>query len=219
MYNISIQTGSVKKTLLIILMVVVLFVMFVTTRYWPALQGEVLDEATGEPLAGVFVTARYSGNISAIADFQTVCYHAAGTTTDGQGRYRLPAKFDSPGILIDKHLEMSFFKPRYRQVFYMDGVAKLRKDESGREERIEYLRRVGGDSCTDSGGSQQSLYPYFEAIYYEAKSLAVTADENKFVELMRMWAARQAIAHDNERNMNGRELDERIDKYLEGHLK
>ena len=220
MNNISIQTGSVKKTLLIILLGVTLFVLLVTKCNWSAQQGVVLDEATGEPLAEAFVTARYSGNIPTIGDFQTVCYHAAGTKTDTQGRYQLPAKFVFGGILIDKRLDMSFFKPGYRQVFYDDfhGIAKLRKDGSNREERFDELKRVTRVSdCRDAGESERSLYPLYEAVFYEAKNLAFTKENVKDLGWIRSISGIIATASDKARIQTEADLEE--EQFLKDHLR
>jgi hypothetical protein len=181
-------------------------------------RGVVLDDATGEPLAGVFVTARYSGNIPAIADYQTVCYHAAGATTDGQGRYRLPAKFDSPGILIEKRLQMSFFKPGYRQVFYKDGVAKLRKDQSVQEERFDEMKRMTRVStCDGAGKSERSLYPLYEAVFNEAKSLVSSKEDVKDLEWIKSMAASMATASDEARTQVRADAEE--EQFLREHLR
>lgn len=218
--DMSTQTGSVKNTLLIILLVATVFVLFVTTRYWPVQEGVVMDEASGEPLGGVFVTARYLGILSVIGDFQTVCYRVAGTTTDGKGRYRLPAQFDLPGILIEKRLQMDFFKPGYRQVFYDDyhGVAKLRKDSRDTEARFDDLKRViRASGCDSAGVTKRSLYPLYQAVFYEAKSLAITQEEMKDLDWIRKMAARMATASDESRSYA--DAESAREDFLREHLK
>jgi len=218
--DMSTQTGSVKNTLLIILLVATVFVLFVTTRYWPVQEGVVMDEASGEPLGGVFVTARYLGILSVIGDFQTVCYRVAGTTTDGKGRYRLPAQFDLPGILIENRLQMDFFKPGYRQVFYDDyhGVAKLRKDSRDTEARFDDLKRgICASGCDSAGVTKRSLYPLYQAVFYEAKSLAITQEEMKDLDGIRKMAARMATASDESRSYA--DAESAREDFLREHLK
>jgi hypothetical protein len=187
-------------------------------RYWDGYVGKVVDADTGKPLDGVFVIARYSGDLPAGGSFQSVCYHAAGTTTNAQGEYRMNPRFDTPDFYFDKRSEIDFFKAGYQRVYYKDGVAKLKEDTSNYQKRLEYLQRMAGYTCRSAGRSQRSLYPFFEAIFYEAKSISVTSDEKKDLEKFRWVAASQAIASDRERNMDGSEYSELIKDYLSNHL-
>lgn len=188
-------------------------------RYWDGYTGKVVDAETGEPLEGVFVIARYWGDYMYIADFQTACYHATGTTTNAQGEYRMSPHFDAPDIKVDKRSDVDFFKPGYRHVFYKDGIAKLEKDQGTREEQfIELVRMARNRSCDGAGESQRSLYPLYEAIYYEAASISVTNEEKKKLEWFRWVAASQAIARDGDQGMGSTEFNRLIDEYLKDHL-
>jgi hypothetical protein len=187
-------------------------------RYWDGYVGKVVDADTGEPLDHVFVIARYWGDLPAGGSFQSVCYHAGGTTTNEQGEYRMNPRFDTPDFYFDKRSDIDFFKAGYQRVYYKDGVAKLKEDTSNNQKRLEYLKRMARYTCRSAGRSQRSLYPFFEAIFYEAKSISVTSNEKKDLEKFRWVAASQAIASDRERNMDGSEYSQLIKDYLKDHL-
>lgn len=187
-------------------------------RYWDGYVGKVVDIENEEPLEGVFVIARYWGDIPAPGHSNTTCYHATGTTTNAKGEYRMNPHLDMPDIYIGKRSDIDFYKPGYRSVYYKDGVAKLEKDKGSREERLKYLRSVAGNTCSGAGKSQQALFPYYESIYYEAKVIADSKEDKKLLSLLRWWAASQAIASDEEQGLNGSEYDQLIKGYLKDNL-
>lgn len=185
-------------------------------KFWPVQQGHVLDDETGAPLAGVFVIARYSGSVPIHG---SSCYHAAGTTTSERGEYRLPSRFDLFDLLLEKRLRLDFYKSGYRQVFYKDGVAKLKKDTGSRVERLSELERIVRTSgCDGAGESQRSLYDHDKGVFEEAKALSETKDELEHLEWFRWVAASNAIASDREKNMGGTEYERLIQEYLKSHL-
>lgn len=187
-------------------------------RYWDGYAGKVVDGDTGKPLDGVFVIARYWGDLPAGGSFQSVCYHAAGTTTNAQGEYRMNPRFDTPDFYFDKRSDIDFFKAGYQSVYYKDGVGKLKKDTGNREKRLEELTRIVRTSdCRGSGKSLRALYPFFEAIYYEAKSISVTQDELKQLRWFQERAASKAIASDS--SMTDSEAEAARQKFLEDNLK
>lgn len=130
------------RTLLLVILAAVLSGGCIGPRYWDGYVGKVVDADTGEPLAGAFVIARYSGSIPTPGHSNTVCYHAAGTTSNEGGDYRIPSSVDVLDIKVDKRSRLDFFKPGYRHVFYKDGIAKLEKDKGSREGRLEELTRI-----------------------------------------------------------------------------
>jgi hypothetical protein len=206
------------KGLLALVLSMLLTEGYAGPKYWPAQKGQVQDTVTGEPMAGVFVIARYWGYYP-VPDSSSACYHAAGTTTNEQGEYSIPSHFDLMDIKVDKRSKLKFFKPGYRHVFYKDGIAKLEKEQGGREERLEELTRIARISnCHAAGRSQQMLFPYYESIYYEAKAISVTEPEKKHLEWFRSTAASKAIASNREKNMDGTEHENLIKDYLKDHL-
>jgi hypothetical protein len=188
-------------------------------KYWPAQRGQVLDAETGEPLAGVFVIARYWGYYPVPGHSSSSCYYAAGTTTNEKGEYSIPSHSDFMDIKVDKRSRLNFFKPDYRHVFYKDGIAKLEKDKSSREERLEELTRIArNSSCDGAGQSQQSLFLFHKAIYNEAKAISVAVKEKEQLDWFRWVAASQIIAQDGDQGMSSAEFNRKIDEYLKDHL-
>jgi hypothetical protein len=120
-------------------------------------------------------------------------------------------------LMVDKHSKLSFFKPGYRHVFYKDGIAKLEKEQGGREERLKELTRIARISnCHAAGRSQQALFPYYESIYYEAKAISVAEPEKMQLEWFRRLVAKKAISvHvDNDIEVS----EQNINNYLKDHL-
>jgi hypothetical protein len=209
--------GNLKKWLMLALILAVSGGC-IGPRYWDGYVGKVVDADTGEPLENVFVIARYSGDIPAGGSFQTVCYHAAGTTTNAQGEYRMNPRFDTPDFYFDKRSDIDFFKARYESVYYKDGVGKLKKDTGNREKRLEELTRIVRTSgCGGAGKSLRALYPFYKAIYYEAKSISVTQDELKQLRWFQERAADKAIASNF--NVPASEAEAARQKFMEENLK
>lgn len=208
--------NRILKWLLALVLSILLTDGYAGPKYWPAQKGQVLDAETGEPMAGVFVIARYWGYYPVPGHSSSSCYHAAGTTTNEQGEYRIPSHFDIMDIKVDKRSKINVFKPGYRHIFYKDGIAKLKKDNGSQKERLEYLRKVAGNTCSGAGKSQQALFPYYESIYYEAKALSSTKDELKQLEWFRRMAARIGTAKDSHTTNSEAELLR--EKFLGEHL-
>ena len=207
------------KVLLALVLSMLLTNSYAGPKYWPAQKGQVLDAESGEPLADVFVIKRYWGNYVTLGTHHPVCYHAAGTMTNEQGIYEFPHRFDIMDTKFDKRSKINVYQIDYRHVFYKDGIAKLEKDQGTREERLEELKRIMRNSnCGGAGQTQQSLFPFHEAIYIEAKAISETMLEKEQLDWFRRVAASKAIASDGDQFMDGGEYDLKTDEYLKDHL-
>ena len=129
-----------------------------------AIEGRVVDEATGNPIQGALVIAQWSGDVGGPVQSSQTCFHLEIATTDADGRYRIPGWSRRP--VAD--WEGGFFGLRNTEVTrrtYKDGYAQLRYDPRDSrtilmtrfrgtpDERIDYLSRQGTPGCGRHDGS------------------------------------------------------------------
>lgn len=147
-------------------------------KVWPEQTSIVLDEDTREPIEGAIVVARWIGTISQLVDSQTTCYHVESTTTDSQGRYRIPAWAKMPGKVGHNEVQYTAYKAGYvhTRTDRATGDQYLRRDKRGAKERLEYLDRAAV-FCPDADESMRKLLPLYKALYAEASNLAKTNEE------------------------------------------
>lgn len=144
------------------------------------IEGKVIDESTGKPMAGAIVVARWLGDVLAWpADSQTVCFHVLTATTDDDGNYRMPAwrKKSEIGPVFDQQHYVNAYKFGYEFATRKpDNTVYLRPFSGTREERFEYLSRIA-ESCSHRQQIEINLLPLYKALYEEARTLAITRDE------------------------------------------
>jgi hypothetical protein len=185
---------------------------------WPAQQGVVVDADTGEPLAGAYVIGRWRGYVSS----HSVCFHAEGTRTDSQGRFVFPAWRNTGPYNTTRYLQYvpGSYQRGYKETSGRVERMQMKRFTGSREERLQYLHRLAtGSACSaQARASNRNLFPFYEAIYREAKELSKTPEEIKDLEWFRYVAASMAIATDTPVT-NSTEYEERINSYLKDHLK
>jgi len=185
---------------------------------WPAEQGVVVDKDTGEPIEGVYVIGHWEGYVGG----HNVCFHAEGTRTDAQGRFVFPAWRNTGPYNTTRYQQ---YAPRPYVRGYKDVGGHITRMEmvrftGTREERLGYLRSlIPGSACDPAArSSRRNLFPFFEAIYQEAKDLSNTPEDQKELEWFRYVAATMAIASDTPVTSSA-DYEARIKSYLEDHLK
>lgn len=88
-----------------------------------------------------------------------------------------------------------------------------------REDRLNYLIRIlGAADCSSAGSGSRNLYRLYEAMYFEAKTLAVTDSDKRIVEIIRKEAAGAWVRTDDT-SMRQTEFDRLVDDFLKDHLK
>lgn len=157
-----------------------------------AMEGRVVDEATGSPLQGVLVIAEWSGDVGGPVQSSRTCFHLEIATTDADGRYRIngwsrrPAADWEGGLFGLRNIEVT-------RRTYKDGYAQLRYDprdsrtilmtpfRGTRTERIDYLSRQGTVGCGALDGSLAKEVLVWSAICNEARALpSVNAPQARF---------------------------------------
>ncbi len=160
-----------------------------------AIEGKVLEEGTNKPIPDAIVIARWNGTAFSFVESPTVCVHVLTTTTDAEGKYRIPAwRKDSPikGVR-DVHSIVTAHKPGYethsppgyaRSEEFRKNIRNLKPFTGRREERLKYLQSVEGNVrlCRSPEAGEKNLLPLYRALYEEAKSLAKTREDQKIAD-------------------------------------
>ena len=178
------------------------------------------------PIPDAHVVIIWKGAEFAVVETKTVCVYADGTVTDANGNFSFSPWVKPDGLfpISDIRNQIVVYKPGYEEVRVWrrteaDRQYLLKNYDGLRKEHLEYLQNLPRrTSCHQGGSSQKNLSPLFEAVYYEAKTLSVSAEDKKKLDWFRWIAASYAIASDREHNMDGSEYDTLIEDYLKEHL-
>lgn len=198
------------------------------------LAGIVVDADTGKPIAGAYVSYLWESATDPKGFFgeggRDICYHAAGTTTDGAGRfhvgpwsewrtYRVSNTDPQALIYAPGYMPTTIVLPEGRikpPVPRLHERYALQRSTGSREQRIEALFwGFANRSCSYGGESQKRLYPMLRAIYFEGRDLAQTADQTETVDVIAELAARSAVAP----NPDGPADSERLQAFVQENLK
>jgi len=185
-----------------------------------AIDGQIIDEKTQQPLEGAIVIARWSGTVGGMAHSSTVCFHVETATTDTQGRYLTESwsKISEFGNSTDQGYVVTAFKPGYYAKTSLTGDIALPSFTGTREERLEYLKQVvRSSSCHDAEESERNLYVLLENIYKEAKLLAKLPDDQGTLDWIRRIAARTYLALPSDTPSS--KSDKMREEFLKDHLK
>ena len=201
--------------------------------YGKRIAGQVVDADTGQPIAGAHVAYLWESTINPSGftghSARTICYHAAATVTDAQGRFEIPAwrKWSTYDV-DDRDPNGLLYAPNYvpQQLVLFEGKIKppvervneryLMKTFSGTAaERLDSIwAGIGNRGCMYGGDSQKSLYPIQKALYEEARSMAATDDQRRRVHFFALMAADAALAADPNGPSNGAEVEKFIREKL-----
>lgn len=145
--------------------------------------GQVIDSATGKPLAGVHVIARWDGQRLAGAVSKHDCFKVEATTTDASGRYSLPAtSWNLNPLLSDRRRTLIFYKRGYKapEPRASDDEARvpMSPDERIGLERIRYVNgTAAGADCGSEPEQRARLLPYYREVYEEVKAIAKSPED------------------------------------------
>jgi hypothetical protein len=170
----------------------------------PQLRGRVVDAATGAPIEGAIVHARwraqvvpsgFTGHFS-----RSICYHAEGAVSDAKGNFRLQAWQKELVQKVDQQaFGVSAYKLGYKLVATAGAAADptvqlpelvvtLAAFSGSEDEQIEELERHAR-SCVGAGSSERNLYPLMEALYRDARAMPASARQQEYVRGLRRRAA------------------------------
>lgn len=154
-----------------------------------AMRGRVLEEGTNKPIPGAIVVVRWEGRVSSFVDSQGVCYHVETATTDEQGNYQTrPWRQPRDYMISFDHIGVDAYKPGYgfpSKLSRVKGIEYLAPFNGTREERLKFLVQMSDSTqCDEAGESNMKRLAMEQAIYGEAKSIAITPEDQKSVEIL-----------------------------------
>jgi hypothetical protein len=175
----------------------------------------VINTETGEPIEDAYIIGHWIGSTFG----QRVCFHAEGARSDSEGRFGFSAwrnegKFYTT---LSQYDTTRAYKPGFTEDGGKTYRIRMVPFAGTREERLEYLRRLAGN-CIHGGASNRNMYSYNEAIYREAKSLAVSPAEKIELQILQYSLASSAVARDDEMNMSGEDFPKLREDYIREHL-
>jgi hypothetical protein len=169
-----------RKTILSVLGGLV-FVYFALSLF--TTEGEVVDDK-GKPIKGAVVLATWNGVISNPVQANTQCYHVESTTTDENGRFRMPIFSRSLNpFYTDRIRGIDVFVPGY----YLTPSPNRDDDHKYRFAPIELVgtkseqfeivnRRNMGGGCK---GNQNARLLLMKAVHTELSRLATTNQDKE----------------------------------------
>ena len=204
-----------KRTRLTLVLCILLLPLTACATEPPAKVGRVLEAGTNKPIAGAIVIARWKGFMPAPGHGSTLCYHVESAVTNAEGVYRISAWHEDlqHAILQDKTIYIDAYKSGYvrsqefyKQQSYRQGIELMEGFKGTREERLEYLLRLDeATSCAEAGSSSANLLSLERSLYQEARSLALTKEDMKAVEVLlfglesQQFGSMEALRRMNER--------------------
>jgi len=201
--------------------------------YGKRIAGQVVDADTGKPIGGAHVAFFWQSPIIPSGftghNSRDICYHAAATVTDEQGRFAVPPwrKWSTFSVFVLDPIAIVYahgYTPR--QIPLLEGDFKppeekmneryaLRRFSGTVDEHLNVMwGGIANHGCMYGGESQKSLFPMLKAIHDEAKRIATTSVQKKEVGGYAVMAANAAIAA----NPNGPSNDAEVERFIKENL-
>lgn len=158
------------------------------------IDGTIIDEATGKPIADAIVLVTWEGSIPAVVEQHRVCVHVMSTITDSQGRYHFDgwskkANFGPVPVTVLQPLLFAY-KPGYEWSDRPSGADSnkmyLAPSKATGDERAAFLLRVIDNSrCDARDPSERSRLPLLRALEHEAETLSLSKNKGDFIDAIR----------------------------------
>lgn len=180
------------------------------------ISGQVVDADTGRPIAGAHVAYIWESEIIPIGfafhNTRTICYHAAATTTDAEGRFQIDAwrKWSTYSIDLSDPTALVYapnYVPLQARLLPADPESDPPPTEHLSEryamkpfagtvdERMNMLFfGLANQSCDYGKESKKSLFPMLKAIHGEARQIAQTDRQRGTVRNIAELAADAGLA-------------------------
>ncbi len=163
----------------------IVFLLLISSppKDWEAIQGDVLDAQTNEPIEDAWVIYHWKGNSTALVASAVVCYHVESAQTDSNGRFVIPAWNESWEnsrhiYLTDKSRWYKvIFKPGYRESSRTSKEDSYRQhryyleqyEAKTREEELDYLQDIIRHSiCGPRHERKSTLFGFYQTVYRHA---------------------------------------------------
>ena len=187
--------------------------LFPHRLYGRHLAGQVVDASTGRPIAGAHVAYLWRATINPSGftghNSRDICFHAAATVTDAQGRFDVPEwsewkTYDvdpiDPTVLvyaplyepIQKHLHS---ETSDEPVEHLQERYALKPFSGTTDQRLDMLYYgLANQDCDWGGDSKKSLVPLLKAIYTEVRPLHGAERYSGVAESVAYFAADAGLA-------------------------
>jgi len=148
--------------------------------------GRVVDVETGKPVEGAFVLALWKGDVG-FFDAQSICYHVETTVSDEDGRFRIPGWIGGGYFgVMNSYISTIIYKSDYIDSDKSEGdIQYLKRFRGAREDRLRFLISRASHSCFSA--QFQQLTPYNDALYEEAKTIAITSSEKNLADRVKYY--------------------------------
>jgi len=181
--------------------------------YGRHIAGQVVDAATGHPIAGAHVAYLWEATINPSGftahNSRDICFHAAAAVTDSRGRFDIPAwskwkTYDvdpvDPTVLVYVHgyepiQDRLLSKDNERPDEHVNERYALKVFAGTDDRRADMLFfGLANRYCDWGGESKKSLVPMLKAIYVEARSLRGSENTSKTADAIARFAANAGLA-------------------------
>lgn len=161
-----------------------------------AIDGQVLDETTGKPLADAIVVVVWIGDYTKIfGESSSSCYHVETARTDANGKYHVAAwsePWSSSDLLVStRGPRFEAYKAGYTRPDKFNDkpeIVHVKPFTGTKDEYFYYLDAlIGSNSCSYRSESTKNLSRLYNAVYEETKSIADTQNQKEKVERMRRF--------------------------------
>ena len=144
--------------------------------------GVVVDEATGLPIEGVYVVARFSARAITPVNSSQVCFKVVSTRTDQAGRFMLwPLSWNFNPLLWLRERQLLFYFKGYavpEQGYLYPLMVSMTPQPGFDLPRIESIHRTASRLGCDSEALQRRfLLPVYQAMASEAEEIAQRTGE------------------------------------------
>lgn len=202
--------------------------------YGKRVAGQVVDADTGEPIAGAHVALLWEAGIIPSGftghNSRDICFHAAATTTDSQGRFDIPGWWKwktynvynvDPFVLVytRNYAPLQTFvepAPDRRPTEHLTERYSLKRFSGDADKRLDMLFwGLANRGCDYGGESQKSLFPMMKSIHTEAREIAHTDKQLATVRIIAELAADAGLALDLDKPND----DAKSKAFIKEHLK
>lgn len=201
--------------------------------YGKRIAGEVVDAATGKPLANVYVSFLWEAGIVprgfTAHNSRDICYHAAAAITDDAGRFGIEpwVKWTTYSVAPTMPIVLVYapgYVPEHDVLEpHPNGTPSVRLHLRYRlwpftgsvDQRMGMLYGgLANRGCDYGGESQMTLFPMLYAIYNEARAIALTDRQRRTVTAIAHQAADAALHFDVEAPIR----DDDVEAFIREHL-
>ena len=162
-----------------------------------AVDGKVVDENTGSPVAGAVVVVTWVGDTSGIVGGNTVCYHVETTMSDADGKFHTPRWFrwSLSGILIaERGPRAKAYKTGYTGPSSSGANPSVVLIAPGTDdqyfENLLYL-----PNCPEAAESRKNLYRLYAIVAKDSEPLARSREQKERVARIQEQAKNALVDH------------------------